>query len=125
MSYQSGQTNALVTVSGGFGFPLPSSSQTLFTIDRVTGSAGSGTLATVTAGKVAYVIGLSVCYTSNAYLKLMDNAGSVCYFMLDCLANTNSAIGGYPIAKYTAGQAIKYECTANALISMVYIEVAA
>lgn len=120
--YQSGLVSANVVTSPAIS--LPSSSQTLFTINRVT-AAASGTLATVSAGKVAYVIALGVCYTANAYVKLMDDSAAVCYWMLDNLANSSSSIAGFPIAKYTAGQAIKYEATANALINMVYIEVAA
>ena len=111
-----------VSVSVSPGIPVPTADQTLFTV-LATGTGAVQTLATVTAGKKAYVVALSSTDTANGFIALCNNAGT--QISLDrYLANSNVQKIGIPLAEYTSGQAIKAQAAAaTAHISVTYVEV--
>lgn len=104
--------------------PIPLSSQSVNTAFSQE-ATGAGNFGTVPAGKVWYVMMLSVTYTATAYVKLLKNDAATGIMLVYCAANTNSITPYGVIYKYVAGETVYFEHTANSSISCTYIEVPA
>lgn len=123
-TYNSGSSsiNGDITIANASSIALPATGQTLMHV-AVAADASEQTLATITAGKVGYVVWFGVSGTANGYTSLKNNAGTTT-MLLRHLANDSVNSGWGVFGKYTAGQAIKCQGgAATTFISLVYVEV--
>jgi len=102
------------------GVPLSTQDVNTAFSQEATGAANFGTVPT---GKVWYVMMLSVTYTGTAYLKLLKADAATGIMMISCVANSTATTPYGVIYKYTAGQVVYFEHTANSSVSCTYIEV--
>jgi len=103
------------------GIQLPSASQSWKYAQGACNGA-SKTAATVTAGKTAYVIAVTVDGSANDAVQLETSAGAG-ILRLRFLANTGLVISNpVPIAVYQAGENIKIEGAATSIYGIVYYE---
>jgi len=123
-SLQTGLTSITGSVTAAVTMPIIPTGATI----RNYSAAGNGstqTAMTITAGKIGYVVCFSAGGTSATFGALQDNAGTV-ILQLRYVANSHFVVApGYPIAVYTAGQAVKVTGDATGSINLTVIEVSA
>jgi len=110
-----------VTVASTGAMPIPSSDQTAYLLYGQF-NASEQTLATVTAGKKAHVIGM-VCVepTGAGYVSVKKPDGTtVCYFATE---SGKTLICEHLIWTYAAGEAMKFQGTNTTYYNILYIEV--
>jgi len=121
MSYNTGLTSITGNVTAIPALTVPNASQTMFCI-IATGTGATQTLATVTAGKTAYVTSITGRGTANDTVFLRDNAGTN-IGAIGFLANAGATLAPCtPIAVYTTGQNIKVLGLATTNITLTYFE---
>lgn len=123
-SFNGTQANVTLTGSQTVAIPLPATGQTLYTVKKQQLTGGVDNFATITAGKVGYLIGIYGTATASISVDICNEAAETLFSMPIPNGSFNSLhFGGVPIAKYTAGQHIKIVGPVTAYISLVYIEV--
>lgn len=114
-----------INVSGGGGVQVPSATQTIKFVDEVAMDGTNKAVATITAGKTAYVIALFADGTAADRITLVNSAATTNLRSVRIAANLSGSIvaGGAPIATYAAGESIKVFGAATTKVSIVYVEV--
>lgn len=110
-----------VTVTQTNGVITPSSTQTWKKAQGACNGANQ-TIATVTAGKTAYVTFLAVCGTANDNIAFMTSADSTIIQMRVLANSTVTCSSGAPIAQFAATENIRINGAATSIYSCIYYE---